>query len=62
MGYLCEDILFSFMLLSLNLSNRRHINLSYTKPFGTHTFYQRGGSGQTPCYLKNYRSHEPQIL
>ena len=35
-----------------------------TKPFGTHTFYQRGGGdvGQTPCYLKNRCPHEREIL
>ena len=29
-------------------------NHSFTKPFGTHTFYQRGGGSAGPlCYLRN---------
>ena len=34
---------------------------SFTKPFGTHTFYQ-GGSAGPPCYLKNCCPHEREIL
>ena len=40
------------------------INPSFTKPFGTHTFYQGGGgmSAGLPCYLKNRCAHEREIL
>ena len=36
-------------------------NPSFTKPFGTHTFYQ-GGLPRLPCYLKNRCPHEHEIL
>ena len=43
------------------------LNPSFTKPFGTHTFYQGGGGGGggfqlTPSYLKNRCPHEREIL
>ena len=41
----------------------RTSNPSFTKPFGTHTFYQgRGGVGNPPCYPKNRCPHEREIL
>ena len=39
----------------------RNLNPSFSKPFGTHTFYQ-GGRGDPPSYLKNCCPHEPEIL
>ena len=46
------------------LQNKITFNLFFTKPFGTHTFYQGGGGlvRQTPYYLKNRCSHELEIL
>ena len=42
------------------------LNRSFTQPFGTHTFYQRGGGGggqpDSPCYLKKRCDHEREIL
>ena len=39
------------------------LNPSFTKPFGTHTLYQKGGrSRPDPCYLKNRCSHKRKIL
>ena len=36
---------------------------SFTKPFGTHTFYQGGRwVGRLPIYLKNRCPHEREIL
>ena len=37
-------------------------NPSFTKPFGTHTFYQEGGSSGPPSYLRNRCSLEGEIL
>ena len=37
------------------------IDPSFSKPFGTHTFYQRGVE-PTPSYLKNRCLHELEIL
>ena len=37
------------------------LNPSFTKPFGTYTFYQ-GGVGPTPSHLKNRCPHEREIL
>ena len=38
-------------------------NPSFTKPFGTHTFYQGGGwSSRTLSYLKNRCPHEREIF
>ena len=34
---------------------------SFTKPFGTHTFYQ-GGRAEPPSYLENLCPHEREIL
>ena len=38
------------------------INPSFSKPFGTHTFYQGGSSRTSPSYLKNRSPHERGIL
>ena len=58
-----SDLYFTF-LLSLP-GFLFYLNPSFTKPFGTHTFYQGGGGGgwpDHPCYLKNHCLHELEIL
>ena len=37
------------------------LNPSFTKPFGTHTFFTKEG-GRGPSYLKNRCPHEHEIL
>ena len=42
----------------------RALNPSFTKPFGTHTFYQGGGGVEQPppSYLKNGCPYERELL
>ena len=50
----CIKFMFSFYVHYV-------FNPSFTKPFGTHTFYQGGGGGgevADPCYLKNRCPHD----
>ena len=37
-------------------------NPSFTKPFGTHTFYQGGRTELTPSYIKNGCPNERETL
>ena len=38
------------------------VNPSFTKPFGTHTFYQGGGGGWVEYGVRNRCSHERETL
>ena len=44
------------------LDHKLSVNPSFSKPFGTRTFYQGGSSRPPPTYLKNRCLHEPEIL
>ena len=45
----------------MKLEFKADINPSFTKPFGTHTFYQGGLAGPS-CHLKKHYLHELEIL
>ena len=42
-------------------NHSKQLNASFTKPLGTHTFYQ-GGLPDSPYYFKNRFPHETEIL